>query len=85
MDETIRTEALVKNFGRTRALDRLDLTVRTGEVHGFLGPNGAGKTTTLRVLLGLLKADGAPPGCSGATPGRRPPSCTAASPMSPGT
>jgi len=32
--------------------------VRTGEVHGFLGPNGAGKSTTLRVLLGLLKADG---------------------------
>jgi ABC-2 type transport system ATP-binding protein len=58
MDETIRTEALVKNFGRTRALDGLDLVVHTGEVHGFLGPNGAGKTTTLRVLLGLLKADG---------------------------
>jgi ABC-2 type transport system ATP-binding protein len=58
MDETIRIEALVKNFGRTRALDGLDLVVRTGEVHGFLGPNGAGKTTTLRVLLGLLKADG---------------------------
>jgi len=57
MDETIRTEALVKRFGRTRALDGLDLTVHTGEVHGFLGPNGAGKTTTLRVLLGLLKAD----------------------------
>src|SRR5215207_7559784 len=57
MDETIHIEALVKNFGRTRALDGLDLTVRTGEVHGFLGPNGAGKTTTLRVLLGLLKAD----------------------------
>ena len=57
MDETIRIEALVKNFGRTRALDGLDLTVRTGEVHGFLGPNGAGKTTTLRVLLGLLRAD----------------------------
>jgi ABC-2 type transport system ATP-binding protein len=57
MDESIRIEALVKNFGRTRALDGLDLTVRTGEVHGFLGPNGAGKTTTLRVLLGLLRAD----------------------------
>ena len=58
MDESIRIEGLVKNFGRTRALDGLDLTVRTGEVHGFLGPNGAGKTTTLRVLLGLLRADG---------------------------
>ena len=41
----------------TRALDGLDLTVRTGEVHGFLGPNGAGKSTTIRVLLGLLRAD----------------------------
>ena len=58
MNETIRTEALVKNFGRTRALDGLDLTVQEGEGHGFLGPNGAGKTTTLRVLLGLLRADG---------------------------
>jgi ABC-2 type transport system ATP-binding protein len=47
----------VKTFGPTRALDGLDLEVRTGEVHGFLGPNGAGKTTTIRVLLGLLRAD----------------------------
>ena len=46
---------LVKTFGRTRALDGLDLSVRTGEVHGFLGPNGAGKSTTLRVLLGLIR------------------------------
>src|SRR5207342_3983342 len=58
MTEAIRTEALVKTFGRVRALDGLDLTVHTGEVHGFLGPNGSGKTTTLRILLGLLRADG---------------------------
>ena len=45
---------LVKSFGRTLALDHLDLAVAAGEVHGFLGPNGAGKTTTLRILLGLL-------------------------------
>jgi ABC-2 type transport system ATP-binding protein len=57
MTEAIRTEGLVKTFGRTRALDGLDLTVRTGEVHGLLGPNGAGKTTTIRVLLGLIRAD----------------------------
>ncbi|MGQ4415339.1 ATP-binding cassette domain-containing protein, partial [Streptomyces sp. SAS_269] len=44
-------------FGRTHALDGLDLDVETGEVHGFLGPNGAGKSTTIRVLLGLLRAD----------------------------
>lgn len=53
----ITTAGLVKTFGTTRALDGLDLTVRTGEVHGFLGPNGAGKSTTIRVLLGLLRAD----------------------------
>ncbi|GHE92138.1 ABC transporter ATP-binding protein [Streptomyces longispororuber] len=48
---------LRKSFGRTRALDGLDLYVREGEVHGFLGPNGSGKSTTIRVLLGLLRAD----------------------------
>jgi polyether ionophore transport system ATP-binding protein len=57
MATTISISGLVKTFGPTRALDGLDLEVRTGEVHGFLGPNGAGKTTTLRVLLGLLRAD----------------------------
>src|SRR5215470_19267058 len=57
MPAAISTEGLVKTFGRTRALDGLDLTVRTGEVHGFLGPNGAGKTTTIRILLGLLRPD----------------------------
>jgi polyether ionophore transport system ATP-binding protein len=53
----IAITGLVKTFGRVTALDGLDLTVHTGEVHGFLGPNGAGKTTTLRILLGLLRAD----------------------------
>src|SRR5512133_2564996 len=57
MTTAIEVAGLVKNFGRTRALDGLDLTVARGEVHGFLGPNGAGKTTTLRILLGLLHAD----------------------------
>ncbi len=54
MTAAISVEGLVKRFGRTLALDHLDLTVAAGEVHGFLGPNGAGKTTTLRILLGLL-------------------------------
>ncbi|MEU8685823.1 ABC transporter ATP-binding protein [Streptomyces sp. NPDC048611] len=54
----IRVDGLRKSFGRTHALDGLDLHVAAGEVHGFLGPNGAGKSTTLRVLLGLLRADG---------------------------
>jgi ABC-2 type transport system ATP-binding protein len=57
MTAAISTSGLVKRFGRTVALDELDLTVATGEVHGFLGPNGAGKTTAIRVLLGLLRAD----------------------------
>ncbi len=56
--DAIVTTGLTKSFGQTLALDGLDLSVRTGEVHGFLGPNGAGKSTTLRVLLGLVKADG---------------------------
>jgi ABC-2 type transport system ATP-binding protein len=58
MTAAIDVAGLRKSFGRTRALDGLDLTVAAGEVHGFLGPNGAGKTTTIRVLLGLLRADG---------------------------
>ncbi|MEE6271960.1 ABC transporter ATP-binding protein [Georgenia sp. MJ206] len=58
MTAVIRTTGLVKSYGRTRALDGLDLEVTRGEVHGFLGPNGAGKTTTLRIILGLLRADG---------------------------
>lgn len=53
----ISVSGLAKAFGPTRALDGLDLSVATGEVHGFLGPNGSGKTTTIRVLLGLLRAD----------------------------
>lgn len=57
MVPAISVAGLTKSFGRTRALDGLDLTVNPGEVHGFLGPNGAGKTTTLRILLGLLRAD----------------------------
>ncbi len=57
MSDAISVASLVKTFGQTRALDGLDLSVRTGEVHGFLGPNGAGKSTTIRVLLGLIRAD----------------------------
>jgi ABC-2 type transport system ATP-binding protein len=57
MTTAISISGLVKTFGSTVALDGLDLTVATGEVHGYLGPNGAGKSTTIRVLLGLLRAD----------------------------
>jgi ABC-2 type transport system ATP-binding protein len=58
VDQVIEVEGLTKSFGRFPALNGLDLHVERGEVHGFLGPNGAGKSTTIRVLLGLLKADG---------------------------
>jgi ABC-2 type transport system ATP-binding protein len=51
----IETKSLGKTFGSTRALDGVDLTIRSGSVYGLLGPNGAGKTTTIRVLTTLLK------------------------------
>ncbi|MEV6700516.1 ABC transporter ATP-binding protein [Streptomyces sp. NPDC051453] len=57
MTKAMTVSGLHKSFGRTHALDGLDLDVEAGEVHGFLGPNGAGKSTTIRVLLGLLRAD----------------------------
>src|SRR5216684_179384 len=66
----IEVTGLRKSFGWTCALDGLDLTVTTGEVHGFLGPNGAGKSTTIRVLLGLLRADGGTAELLGGNPWR---------------
>jgi len=59
MSESYAIEAagLVKVFGRTRALDGLDLQVGAGAILGMLGPNGAGKTTTVRVLTTLLRPD----------------------------
>ena len=57
MAGVVEVEGLTKSFGSARALDGLDLTVRSGEVAAFLGPNGAGKSTAIRVLLGLLRAD----------------------------
>ncbi len=53
----VEIRGLTKSFGRTKALDGLDLTVAPGDITGFLGPNGSGKSTTLRVLLGLLRAN----------------------------
>jgi len=50
----IRTRALTKRYGELRAVDAVDLEVRTGDVYGFLGANGSGKTTTVRMLLGLV-------------------------------
>ena len=53
----VEIHGLRKSFGRTKALDGLDLTVERGSIAGFLGPNGSGKSTTIRVLLGLLRAE----------------------------
>jgi ABC-2 type transport system ATP-binding protein len=53
----IEATGLVKSFGEVRAVDGIDLAVRTGSVYGVLGPNGAGKTTTIRMLATLLRPD----------------------------
>ncbi len=53
----IEASGLVKSFGDVRAVDGVDLAVRTGSVYGVLGPNGAGKTTTIRMLATLLRPD----------------------------
>jgi oleandomycin transport system ATP-binding protein len=51
----IEAEGLVKDFGKVRALDGIDMVAREGSVFGLLGPNGAGKTTAIRVLSTLLQ------------------------------
>ena len=53
----IEASGLVKSFGDVRAVDGVDLAVRSGSVYGVLGPNGAGKTTTIRMLATLLRPD----------------------------
>ncbi len=70
MDDPVAVRGLDKAFGRTQALDGLDLAVRHGEVHGFLGPNGSGKSTTIRVLLGLLRKDAGEVALLGGNPWR---------------
>lgn len=68
MTTVIRTSGLVKHYGRTHALDGLDLEVAQGQVHGFLGPNGAGKSTTIRILLGLARKTAGEASVFGADP-----------------
>src|SRR5438132_388031 len=58
VDHAVHAEGLVKNFGRVRALDGLNLHVDEGSLLALLGPNGAGKTTAVRIFTTLLKPDG---------------------------
>jgi ABC-2 type transport system ATP-binding protein len=53
-DDPLGCAGLSKSYDAVRALDRVDLTVREGEIFGLLGPNGSGKTTLLRLFLGLV-------------------------------
>lgn len=54
MLDALKTEGLVKCYGRRRVVDGVSLSVRSGDIYGFLGPNGSGKTTTIRMILGLV-------------------------------
>lgn len=54
----IVVSGLTKRFGETHAVENLSFDVRPGEIFGLVGPDGAGKTTTLRILAGVLAADG---------------------------
>jgi ABC-type multidrug transport system ATPase subunit len=66
----VEARGLTKRYGSSvLAVDRLDLTVRAGEVYGFLGPNGAGKTTTLRMLVGLIRPTAGTARVAGRPPG----------------
>src|SRR4029078_11157974 len=67
----VETTGLVKRFGMHAAVDGLDMTVPHGSVYGFLRANGAGKTTTLRLVLGLLRANGGTIRIFGESIGRR--------------
>ena len=66
----VRAERVVKRFGRTVALDGLDLTIDGPQVFGVVGPDGAGKTTLLRILVGLLQCDRGAVSVLGFDPGR---------------
>lgn len=55
MSFIVETKSLSYSFGKSKALNSIDLKVPAQSIYGFLGPNGAGKTTTLRLVLGLLR------------------------------
>ena len=53
----LKISGLSKNYGKVKALQKLDLIVESGQVLGLLGPNGSGKTTTLGIILGIIRQD----------------------------
>jgi len=55
MTNALEIQGLSKNFGAVKAVDKINVTVRRGEIYAFLGLNGAGKTTTIRALLGMIR------------------------------
>jgi ABC-2 type transport system ATP-binding protein len=71
-DIVLQSRDLTKRYGQFVAVDRLNLTVRRGEVFGLLGPNGAGKTTTILMLLGLTEPTSGDVEVLGLDPARRP-------------
>ncbi|WP_459800602.1 ABC transporter ATP-binding protein [Herbidospora sp. RD11066] len=68
----VRVRGLQKRYGKTIAVDGIDLDIQRGEVFGLLGPNGAGKTTTVEILEGYRDRDGGEVDVLGADPGRAP-------------
>jgi ABC-2 type transport system ATP-binding protein len=57
MESAILLNAVTKSFGRTKAVEHLDLSIPRGALYGFIGPNGAGKTTSIRIIMSILFPD----------------------------
>ena len=57
MESAILLKAVTKTFGRTKAVENLDLVIPQGALYGFIGPNGAGKTTSIRMIMSILFPD----------------------------
>ena len=69
MSEILRLENLQKNYGSLQALKGIDLTLESGKIVGLLGPNGSGKTTMIKLISGLLSANGGSVTVCGSAPG----------------